>query len=374
MRMPDGPAAAARLRRLERGIRRRADLKAASTRVGTSAPAILQIVLAAAAAYSIAHYGFGHAIPVVAVTVTISGLGFARDARPRRVLESVIGILVGIVLADVLTHLVGQGIWQLALILTTTLIVARAVSPSTTFAVAAAVQSTLVVLLPPPEGGVFVRSLDGLIGGVVAILITALIPRDPRREARREGRALFSVLEESTRTIADSLADADTAAGDLALTRLRRTQPMIDRWTVSLDTAVAVARISPLLRRHLPELRVQLRVLTASDLTARHLRLLARRVEFLVRDGRQRPIMAGIVSELATAIHLLGSEIDDREYAGASRSLLTDVAERLDPAKLVPDEGVADSSLVLLMRPLVVDLLVGAGAQPDEARGMLPPF
>ena len=144
-----------------------------------------------------------------------------------------------------------------------------------------------------PDGGPFERSLDGLVGGVVALLVTALVPRDPRRAALRDGRTLFSVFDESLGSIVDCLTDAEPAAGELALGRLRRTQPLIDAWTTTLDTAVSVARISPWVRRYLPELRRHERVLRAADLTSRHLRHVARRCEFLVRDGEPRPALAG---------------------------------------------------------------------------------
>jgi len=186
---------------------------------------------------------------------------------------------------------------------------------------------------------------------VVALLVTALIPRDPTRAARRDGRLLFSVLTESMGSIVESLRDADDAAGDLALTRLRRTQPLIDNWEASLDTALSVSRISPFLRRQLPELRRNARVQRAADLAARHLRTLARRVEFLVRDGAARPALAGIVGEVATGLTLLGQELDDLQVAGQSRSVLSDLARRLDPAVVVPDAGVTDAAIVLMVRP-----------------------
>ena len=357
----DGPrSTAGQLRRLERRVRRQLDARLAGQRVLHSLPAIGQILVAVAAAYSIAHWGLGHAIPILAVTLTINALGFSRDARPRRVAESVLGILLGVALSDGLSLLVGRGLWQLLLVLLVVFVVGRAVSTNTAFAVAAAVPSALVVLLPVPAGGPFGRTL------------TALIPRDPTRAARRDGRILFSVLTESMGSIVDSLADADEAAGELALTRLRRTQPLIDDWDASLDTALAVSRISPFLRRQLPELRRNARVQRSADLASRHLRTLARRVEFLVRDGVTRPALAGLVRELATALTLLGAELDDLQLTGQARSLLSDLARRLDPAVVIPDAGVTDAAIVLMLRPLTVDLLIGTGLEPDAARALLP--
>ena len=361
------------LRRLERRVRRQLDVRMAGQRVWHSLPAIGQILLAVAAAYAIAHWGLGHAVPILAVTLTINALGLSRDARPIRVAESVLGILLGVALSDGLSLLFGKGLWQLMVVLLVVFIVGRIVSSNVSFAVAAAVPSALVVLLPIPAGGPFGRTLDALVGGVVALLVTALIPRDPTRASRRDGRLLFSVLSESTGSITDGLAEADSAAGELALTRLRRTQPLIDNWNTSLDTAMSVSRISPFLRRRVPELRRDARGLTAGDLSSRHLRTLARRVEFLVRDGQKRPALAGIVHDIQTALALLGRELDDLQLAGQARSLLSDLARRLDPAVVVPDGGVTDAAIVLMIRPLVVDLLVGTGMEPDAARALLPP-
>jgi uncharacterized membrane protein YgaE (UPF0421/DUF939 family) len=362
-----------RMRRLERGIRRRIDLRRALTRSVTSLPAAAQIVVAATAGYLIARGLFDHPTPLLAITVTISSLGFARDARPRRVLETLIGILVGVVLSELLLIVVGSGWWQLALVLFVTIVVARAVSPAPGFAVSAAIQSGIVLLLPAVAGNPFARTLDALTGGVLALLVTALIPRDPRRAALRDARTLFSVLVESTRSTVDALAHADSPAAELALARLRRTQALVDDWTGSLDTAISVARVAPLLRRHLPELRAQARVRRGADLAARHLRPIARRVEFLVRDGERRPELAGLLAEIASAIGILAAEVADRELTGAARTALTDLARRLDPAAVAtPEAPLADAAVVLMLRPLVVDLLEATGMDADDARALLP--
>lgn len=366
--MTDSPA----LRKLERQVRRRLDLRMAGRRVWESLPAIIQIVSAVAASYSIAHFGLAHSYPILAVTVTINSLGFTRDARPRRVVETVIGILLGVALSDGMSLVLGKGLWQLVVVLLVVFVVGRAVSSNPAFAVAAAVPSALVVILPVPDGGPFGRTLDAAIGGAVALLVTALIPRDPRRAATRDRRTLFSAIDQGMESIIDCLSHADTGAGELALTRLRSTQPLIDAWTTSLDSAIAVSRISPWLRPRLPELHRDARALTAADLAARHLRSVARRVEFLVRDGVPRPALAELISQFATGIRYLGDELGDPQLAGVARSVLADLARRLDPAGVVPDAHVTDAALVLMLRPLAVDLLVGTGMPIDEARELLP--
>ncbi|WP_243841943.1 FUSC family protein [Salinibacterium sp. ZJ77] len=353
-------------------MRRQADIRASLRRVGESLPAIVQILVAVGVAYSITHWGLGHAVPLLAVTVTINSLGFARDARPVRVAETVLGIVLGVVLGDAISMLVGRGLWQLLIVLATVLLVGRLMAQNPAFSIAAAVPSAIVVMLPDATVGPFSRSLDALIGGVVALAVTALVPRDPRRAAARDARALFSVLRESLASIDDALRHADPGAAELALTRLRRTQPLIDAWTASLDTAVSIARISPWVRRHLGELKRLTRVLRVADLAVRHIRTLSRRIDFLVRDGRPRPELAELLLAITHAVRLLGESIDDPTRADVARLELVGLAERLDPEVVVPGAPVTDAAVVLMLRPLLVDLLDGAGLDPDAARALLP--
>jgi uncharacterized membrane protein YgaE (UPF0421/DUF939 family) len=353
-------------------VRVRAMVTTAGRRAVESLPAALQIMVAVVASYSIAHYGLGHAAPIIAVTVTITSLGIARDARPRRVLEIAIGVTIGILTSELIGLALGKGTWQMAIVLFATLIVARAVSANPAFAVAAATQSMIVLLLPDPQGGPFTRSVDALIAGLVALAVTALIPRDPRRAAARDARALFSVFGEALEGIVDALANGNHPAAELALERLRRTQTLVDNWATSLESAIAIARISPWLRRHLPELLQHKRVLAGADLTSRHLRVIARRVTVVVADGRPHPELAGLVGEMAADIALFGHELDDRSIVGASKTAFIDLARRLDPEAITPDAELRETMIVVLVRPLVVDLLVSTGMPVDDARALLP--
>jgi uncharacterized membrane protein YgaE (UPF0421/DUF939 family) len=353
-------------------MRRRLDLKIAATRAFNSVPAAVQIVAGVVLSYSISHYLLGHSVPLLSITVVISTLGFGRDARPRRVFDSVVGILIGILFSELLFTLLGSGVWQLALILFLTFVVARFASPSAAFAAAAGVQSMMVMLLPNPDGGVLTRSVDGLIGGLVALAVTALVPRDPRGLARRDAGRLLSTLAESFQALLDGLRHGDEPAASLAVERLRRTQPLIDDWSSALDSAISIARISPFLRRHLPSLRQQARVLQSLDLAARHLRIIDRRVSFLLRDGIERPELAALLGEFAAGIEILGASIDDPARFDDAAAAFERIAPRLAPDLIVPGAPVTETIIVLLTRPLVVDLLVASGRPADEARALLP--
>ena len=347
-------------------------LSASYNRVVDSLLPIIQIVAAATGAYAIAHYGLGHSTPLLAATVTISSLGFVRDARPVRVLESALGIVIGIAVSELVLQVVGKGVWQIAFALFITLLTARLLSASNAFAVAAGVQSMIVLILPVPEGGPFQRTLDGLIAGVVALVVTAVIPRDPRRLARREARRLFAVFNESLTALGVALDTADEPAADRALERLRATQPLIDSWMASLDSARAIARISPFMRRHGGELEAQARMLQGMDLATRNLRVIARRIDFLVRDGELRPALGGLIATIATSVTLLGESIDDPVLGDSARLGLSGIAAHLAPQTVVGDAEVTDSVIILMLRPMLVDLLVAGGLSEEKARATLP--
>lgn len=350
------------------------DVRQALDRVRTSFPAVIQIVLAAGIAYAITHFGLNHAVPVLAVTVTISSLGFARDARPRKVLENAVGVVIGITLSELLILVFGKGPLQVGVVLFAALVVARFFSANSAFAVAAATQSMFVMLLPDPSGGPFTRSLDGLVGGAVALLITALVPRDPLGLARADARRLFTELEPAFESLINALRHADVRRADDALFRLRSTQPLLDDWAATLESARSIARISPFLRGRLPVLTAQARLLRYVDLAVRNLRVVARRIDTSLGDGRRRPEVADLLSSLARATTVLGQSLEAVDQVPVAQSALSAVAARLDPALVMPGAPVNETVLVLMMRPLVIDLLMATGLDHAEARGRLAPL
>ena len=122
-------------------------LRGSMQRVFESIPPIIQIVLGASAAYAIAYFVLGHHNPIFSVTVTISALGFTRDARPRRVVETAFGMVVGIALSEVLLLAFGQGVWQMALVLLIALTAARFITGSAAFALTVSLQAMLVQVM-----------------------------------------------------------------------------------------------------------------------------------------------------------------------------------------------------------------------------------
>lgn len=359
------------------GARGRALLASADPRAGLrrmveAVPAAAQIAIAVTASYSFAHLVLGHPVPLLAITASLSSLGFVRDARPKRVLETAIGLSVGIALAEVMLALAGRGVWQILVAVFVTLLIARLLNAAPPVAVAAAAQSAIVLLIQLPAGGPWARSLDGFVGGLFALLATALVPRDPRRAAIRDAERVFRGLRRGFDDTARSLRSADRVSATTALTTLRDLQPAIVDWTTTVDSAVAIARVSPFLRRRLPELLAQRRLLDGVELAVRSMRTIARRAEALTADGRPRPELAELLQAVGSATALLGRSLRDPGVLDAARSDLLLIARRLDPRLVTPESSVTASMITVLVRPVVVDLAIAAGIPAADVRAELP--
>jgi len=251
-----------------------------------------------------------------------------------------------------------------------TLVVARFLSPYPPFAIMAGVQACIVMSLPATEP--FSRLIDGAVGGVAALAVTALIPRNPRREEARDGHAVFAAADAAARTIVQALRRGDALRAARGLEKARAIAPRIDEWRASLDSGLAVAGFSPWLRPQRAELRRHHAVLQAMDFATRNLRVVARRAVYLCDDGRRRPVPAEVLAELMRAAELVGESLDDIALQPAAREAVRAVAVRLDPAQILPDGSQGEQNLITAMRPFAVDLLTATGMSSTEARAVLP--
>lgn len=343
------------------------------SRVIESLPPVLQIVIAALGSYSISFFLLGHQHPLLAVTVTITTLGFTRDARPRRVAETALGIIVGLFASEFLVNWFGQGIWQVAFTLILCLLGARFVTQSASFALTVGIQAMFIQLLPLPEGGIWVRPLDGIVAAVVSLLVTVLIPRNPKGLARKDAAALFSVFLDSLEALRTALRDVDVQKADETLFKVRRTQPLVDNWRLSLDSAVAISKLSPFLKKQRFDLGAQLRLMRGMDLATRNLRVIVRRVDFLIRDGVKRPYLADLMDQIFIASTKLSKAVSDERFLYESREGFLEIIHQLDPKNFGIANQLREASVLLLLRPMLVDLLCATGMSEDDAREELPP-
>ncbi|MFE4541656.1 aromatic acid exporter family protein [Arthrobacter sp. NPDC056727] len=345
-------------------------------------PAI-QMTFGAVAAYAFAEYVLGHTGPLFAATSALIALGFSRDLRLRRVMEVGLGCTLGIAVGDMLLHWLGAGIWQAAVVLLTSILLARFLDSGNIFTTQLALQSVLVVLLPAPAGGPFTRSIDAVVGGVVALLITILAPKDPRREPRRDVQKLLHELAEVLRECAAALLESDSTRAWHALVRGRNSQPLVDAMRHSLRASGEVATLAPAYRRHRDELDRLEQSLEFIDLALRNSRVFARRLTSSINHAalsdEATENIAEVLQETAAAVDELSlglAEVQEgarHAHLRSARQDLGEIAGRLHPMMLKVQK-LEGETVVMLFRPLMVDLLEAAGIDSHEARDLLPPL
>lgn len=342
----------------------------------------LQLTVAAVGAFAFAEQVLGHDSPIFAATAATVALGFAKGGlRYRRVLEVAIGCTLGIALAELLTLLLGVGIWQASVVMLSSILLARFLDSGVLFTTQMALQSLLVVMLPPAADGAFGRSVDAMIGGAFALIMVYLVPSDPRRQPREHLRNLTTELAEVLREAGRALTADDSRAAWLCLVRARRTQPEIDAVNTALKASQEIAAAAPVYRRHRSQVEQLAHSIRFLDLAARDSRVLARRIAGIIHHVTLSPEAVKAISEsledMADAVNTVGNALavaqpESREsYLRQARNELATLAGRLHPM----DMGVQTlegQTLVLLMRPLAVDLLEATNLEHEEALTHLP--
>ncbi|HEY8293885.1 MAG TPA: FUSC family protein [Micrococcaceae bacterium] len=343
-------------------------------------PAI-QMTVGAVGAYAFAEFVLGHTGPLFAATSALIALGFSRDPRLRKVLEVGFGCFLGIVVGDLLLHWLGSGVWQAGLVLMISILLARFLDSGSIFTTQLALQSLLVVLLPVPAGGPFSRSVDAVVGGCFALAITFLTPRDPRHEPKKDVQKLLDALSDVLRECAQALLDSDSTLAWHALIRARNCQPIVDSIRTSLRSSGEVTRLAPAYRRFREEITDLGGTLDYLDLALRNSRVFARRLTSAINNAALSDTavenIARVLTDTAEAVHELATGLSDAD-AGvravrlrAARVSLSDIATGLHPAKLGV-QRLEGETVVVLFRPLLVDLMEAAGVDADEARRLLP--
>jgi len=340
--------------------------------------------IAAVAAYAFAAIIFGHSEPYFAATSALISLGFGRDPHIRKALEVAIGVTLGILVGDTLQALLGQGYWQGVIVVFVTIILARFIDAGVIFTTQMSIQAVLVVLLPIPIEGPLSRSVDAVIGGVIAIAITMLTPVSLRKEAVAGMRELFTSITATLRELSSALEEQDSRSSWVALIEARGLQSKIDSVRAELSRADQTATYSPTQRSARQDLQEMSRTLEKTDLAVRSLRIIARRVITVIDEfdtkspkGDDLQRMSAWFSDAADAIGILGRSVAEPVAPGRHRSLsVARNALGAATTKLTPHNLGANTlhgeALVMMCRPMMVDFIEATGSDHHEASNYLP--
>ena len=331
---------------------------------------ILQTTVAAGAAWFLAN--LLHPQPFFAPAAAVIAMGVSRGGRTVRAIELVVGVAVGIVVADVIVRWLGANTLVLMLVVGLSMAAALLFGAGQILVNQAAISGILVVAtLQPGSSPSPARALDALIGGAVALLVgQVLFPRDPvARWRRRRGRWSATSRWRSGRwprrcARATSSAPAARSTSPGAPTTTWPTSSTRWRWPArrsSCAAARASASACPLYAEAAQQM----------DYAVRNTRVLARRaLSAIRRHGPAPEELADAVALLGDAVLELGSQLEDPERDTAARRLALDAAVKATRV-LQDDPGLSLSVIIGQVRSTAIDLLRGSGMTGDEARTAL---
>jgi len=339
-------------------------------RLRRSAFAIVQASVAAGLAWLVATELVGHGRPFFAPIAALISLGITHDQRLRRAAELMVGVAVGIAVADLLIGVLGSGSWQIAVVVALSMALAVLVDGGPIITVQAGASAILVATLLP--GGGLPRAVDALVGGALGLAVAAVLPADPLTGARRGMRALLDEVADALRAVAAGLRERDEPAVLAALSRARGTQPTVEELRSAVRAGEEIAVMAPLRRRRRARLHRLDVAAVRADYALRNVRVLARRALAALREDEVlSPALPDRLDDLAAAAELLRDELDrGAEPDGARAALLTAAAGCGDP--LLAGAGFSGRVVVAQLRSVVLDLLQATGTPRSDAVAALP--
>ena len=339
-------------------------------RVRANARWFLQAALATALAWAAAKALFGHPRPIFAPVTALIVVSTTLGQRRRYAVEMVVGIALGIGIADALFVLIGAGTIQIAAIVAGAMVAAVALGGSVVLVSEAAVSALLVVTIQPPSSGLSgARFLDSLLGGVIALAVTSLLPTNPVRAARRAAALPLAQIAATLEDIARALDRADQKLAERALVRARS----VDR--DAFEQAVAAGRetlqLAPFARATRAQFARYVRAQTQIDTAITSVETLSRAVVRALALGDNVPApMPEAIRDLSSAVRRLEESLDDptgeisvREPALSAAAQATLVLERTG--------NLSANAIVAQVRAAAVDLLRGSGITREESERLV---
>jgi hypothetical protein len=347
----------------------RANTEGALARLRIGSWPVVQTAVAATLAWSAAALVLGHEQPFVAAIAAVISVGAAAGQTLKRAAEWILGVAVGLTVADLIMLAIGTGPIQTGVIVGLAMFAALLIRSGIMFVTEAGVSAVLVAGLDPTTYGVSPdRFLEALVGGGAALAVSAAFPSNPSTRARQAARPVLEDLATALRDAAAALIGGNLELAEAALSEARRIDATVARLREELDGGYQIARLSPPRRRHLGPLGYYVAAADQLDLAVRDTRVLARAAVTLVREKGAAPgQLAEAILGLALAVEALAGYLErpDQALADARQFALGAAGEAT--SVLQSSNDLETSALVAQIRSTAIDLLQAAGMESSEA-------
>lgn len=343
---------------------------------------ILQIGLAAGFAYFLARDVAGHPRPFFAPISVVIIIGMSGGDRVSKSVDMALGCVLGVLVGDLIFYRLGDGGWQIAVIVAGSLLIASFFSSSILVNNQAAIGAILIATIMPPGAEVtgIDRTVDAVIGCLVAMATIALIPQAPMSSARAEVSKVMGIVSSVLDDVATGIRNKDPQVIHEARDMIRGTQTGIDDLAAAIKSGEEASRVSPFLwgtRRYINSLA---RVIPPVDNAVRTSRVLARRAQVLVEDDDEATQTQVEILDQLSHVCLELSEVYDVNSRVAQAKVIPDCVNELRMAAqragmdIVPENAVLSAYAILAQtRSLIVDLLMVCGMSRESALAALVP-
>lgn len=330
---------------------------------------LLRLSLATSLAFFLATHVLDHRqaffAPIAAVIVLIAGAGL----RGRTLFELVLGVATGVLIGELVVLGIGRGAWQMALIVSLTVVVSTLLGLKGLALTQAANSSVLLAAVVPVAGAgnaAATRFLDALVGGAVGLAMIVLIPRNPVRDIDREVQGFLTRLAGILSRTAQALRTVDASLADLALDEARQMQPQVESMTATAANVTEIARMAPLRWKQREHVETYVATVRDLDNAVRDARVLARKASALLRHGERVPAdMDLAIDALARAIGIFADDLSEHDDFDEARNELVEAAH-MASAALPAAMTMNSAAIAAQVRSLAADLLYASGYTRDE--------
>lgn len=342
-------------------------LRGRLSRIRLAALLVAQITLATSVSWGVASALVTREVAVFAPIAALTTLAVSMTQRFRRIIALVLGFAVGVLVGDLIVTVSGTGLWQVAVIVAVSMIVAILIGGTTTLIVPAATLGVVIATVTPVNDVVFSRVYDVFIGAGVGILVSGiLLPLHPIVIARRAASRMMKELAGALADLAEALRSHADAPVRTAVDRVHAVEEPLREFGEAITTAAETARLLPFRWRAQGRVRPYLGVADRMDHVMRNLRVLTRRTRVILDQEEQVPrAIPDALEGLAGSIrHFLGDLLADREPVRARTEILRAVRVTAD----VPENmSVSIQVVVARLRSTAVDLLRATGLSYADA-------
>lgn len=368
---------------------------------------IIQAAIAAGLAYWFALDVLGHAQPFFAPMAAFIGLSVMTSGpRIKNSVQIIGGAALGVGVGDVIISILGPGVWQLTAGVLVAMIAGVFVGRGPLVVNQAASSAVLIAtIMPPGTAPTYERMVDALVGGIIGVLVMAVLPRNPVAEARRSIASVLELEADILYDVARGLTDRDLPRIRAALQIGRGSQVDVSAMVQVVSGGAEQARVSPLWWGSRRQLRSFGRIVKPVDNAMRNTRVVARRAITAAEDHVDVHFrLIALIAATASCTRLVRRLIDDSETLpgvpayGVAQDELDDVpgdgvATHAATGPVSQEEAVAAlrrlaaqfdmgviegatlSEIVIFaqLRSITVDLLQVCGMARLSAVAMLPP-